>query len=200
MEFMDLIRARRSIRLYKDKAIPEDIVKQLLEAGQLAPSRANSQPWHFVVIRDTAVKQELYAAVYHQELVLKAPLLIVVLGIIDPRSSILARTLELVQMGAFGIDVKNFADHVLDNWSEEDLRVDSALNSAIATTHIMLAAHDLGLGCCWVKLCKDDEVLRILEVPDGYYMAAVLAIGYPDESPNQRPRLPIAGMVHYDKF
>jgi nitroreductase len=200
MEFLDLVRSRRSIRVYKDKEIPEDVLGQLLEAGRLAPSRANSQPWHFVIIKDAAVKQELYEAVYHQELVLKAPLLITILGIIDPRPSVPDRTFELVQAGAFGMDVKNFADHVLDNWSEDDLRTDSALNSAIAATHIMLAAHALGLGCCWVKLCQDDKVLRILKVPDGHYMAGILAIGYPDENPDQRPRLPTKQMIHYDKF
>ena len=44
MEFIDLIKTRRSIRCYKNMAIPENLVEQLLEAGRLAPSRANSQP------------------------------------------------------------------------------------------------------------------------------------------------------------
>jgi nitroreductase len=200
MDFMDLVRTRRSIRRYKGTPVPENLVAQLLEAGRLAPSRANSQPWHFVVVTDSAVKRRLYGAVYHQQPILDAPLLIVVLGVIDPRPSVPARTLELVQVGAFGMDVKDFADHVLDNWNAGDLKADAALNSAIAGTHIALAAHALGLGCCWVKLCKDDEVLRILGVPDGFYMAGVLAIGYPDESPPARPRLPLAGLVHHDAF
>jgi nitroreductase len=105
-----------------------------------------------------------------------------------------------VQAGAFGMDVKDFADHVLDNWDPSELKTDAALNSGIAGTHIALAAHALGLGCCWVKLCRDDQVLKILRVPDGYYLAGLLAIGYPDENPAARPRLPLSEMVHHDAF
>jgi nitroreductase len=200
MDFMDLVRSRRSIRRFRQAAVPEDLALKILEAGRLAPSRANSQPWHFVVIRDPAVKQELYAAVYHQQLVLDAPLLIAVLGVVDPRPSVPARTLELVQAGAFDTDVKDFADHVLDNWNPAELKTDAALNSAIPAAYMALAAHALGLGCCWVKLCRDDEVLRVLRVPGGYYHAGLLAIGLPDESPPPRPRLPLAEMVHHDRF
>ncbi|MBM4143762.1 MAG: hypothetical protein FJ225_09270 [Lentisphaerae bacterium] len=200
MDFMELVRTRRSIRRYTNTPVPEDLVAQVLEAGRLAPSRANSQPWHFLVVRDATVKRELYSAVYHQQLVLDAPVLIAVLGVIDPRPSVPARTLELVQAGAFGMDVKDFADHVLDNWNPADLKTDAALNSAIAGAYMTLAAHALGLGCCWVKLCQDDEVLRILEVPNGYYHAGLLAIGWPDESPASRPRLPLAEIVHHERF
>ena len=69
-----------------------------------------------------------------------------------------------------------------------------------AGAFMAMAAHALGLGCCWVKLCKDDDVLRILRVPAGHYMAGILAIGYPDECPAARPRLPLSELVHYDTF
>jgi nitroreductase len=200
VDFFDLLRARRSIRSYSKEPVPDELVQKMLEAGRLAPSRANSQPWHFVVIRDPAVKQAMYSAVYHQSLVVEAPLLISVLGIIDPRPTVPSRTFELVQAGCFSNQVKDFADHVLDNWDESALQTDAALNAAIAGTHVMLAAHALGLGCCWVKLCRDDEVLRLLGVPTGFYHAGTLAIGFPGEDPRARPRLPLTGMVSYEQF
>ena len=153
-----------------------------------------------MVVTDPAVKEALYAAVYHQQVVLDAPVLITVLGIIDPRPSVPARTFELVQAGSFGEDVKELADHVLDHWDTSELKVDAALNSAIAGAYITLAAHALGLGCCWVKLCRDDEVLRVLSVPDGYYHAGTLALGYPVSTPPARPRLPLSVLVHRDRF
>ena len=64
----------------------------------------------------------------------------------------------------------------------------------------MLAAHSLGLGCCWIKLIDDQSVLKILNVPEGYYNTGILSIGYPDQSPNQRPRLPLNSIVFYEKF
>ena len=195
MDIMNFLRSRRSIRKYTDEPVPAEQVQLLLEAGRLAPSRANSQPWRFVVVTDPYIKRQLYEAVYCQRLVHEAPLLIVVLGVIDPRRTVPPRTRELVDVGCFDEEVKDFADHVLDDWTRADLKADAALNSAIAATHIMLAAHGLGLGCCWIKLCMDDRVLEVLEVPSDYYHAGILAIGYPAESPAPRPRLPLTELV-----
>ena len=199
-DIMELLRSRRSIRKFQSTSVPDDMVDLLLEAGHLAPSRANSQPWRFIVVTDPQIKSQLSVAAYNQKVVVEAPVLIVVLGIIDPRPTIPDRTAELVQAGCFGEDVKEGADHVLDDWPLTELKVDAALNSAIAATQIMLAAQGLGLGCCWVKLLDDPRVLEILEVPEGFYHTGILAIGYADESPNARPRLPIDSMVYHEKF
>ena len=48
---MDLIENRRSVRKYLEKNIPNDVLKQVLDAGRLAPSWVNVQPWHFIVVR-----------------------------------------------------------------------------------------------------------------------------------------------------
>jgi nitroreductase len=199
-DVMQFLASRRSIRRYVNKPVPEKLVRQLLEAGRMAPSRGNAQPWRFVVVTDQAIKDELYETAYRQEIVRAAPLLIAILGVIDVRDTVPARTAELVKAGAFATDVKDLADHILDDWTLSELKVDAALNSAIAATHIMLAAHGLGLGCCWVKLCEDDRLLRTLGAADGYYNAGVLTIGYPDESPPARPRLPLTSLVYYGKF
>lgn len=64
MEIMEFLRSRTSIRKYRQVPVPEHLVGLLLEAGQRAPSRANSQPWKFVVIPDPQIKQQLYTAFY----------------------------------------------------------------------------------------------------------------------------------------
>ncbi|MEM4245437.1 MAG: nitroreductase family protein [Candidatus Nanoarchaeia archaeon] len=200
VDILEFLQSRRSIRKFQNIPIPEDVVNLLLEAGRLAPSRANSQPWKFIVVTNPKLKKQLSIASYNQRVVVEASLLIVVLGIIDPRSTIPDRTTELVQAGCFDEDVKEGADHILDDWTFSELKVDAALNSAIAATHIMLAAHGLGLGSCWVKLLDDQSVLKVLEVPEGFYHTGILAIGYPAESPQARPRLPLNSMVYYEKF
>ena len=55
----DVILGRRSIRSYEDKEIPEDVLDQILEAGRQAPSAANRQPYRFVVVTDSNIKNEL---------------------------------------------------------------------------------------------------------------------------------------------
>ncbi len=59
MSLLDVILGRRSIRCYKSEPIPDDILKNVLEAGRLAPSADNAQPWHFVVITESKIKEKL---------------------------------------------------------------------------------------------------------------------------------------------
>lgn len=59
MEFMDVIRKRRSIRKYKRDPVPKEMILEVLEAARLAPSAGNRQPWRFVVVTDPETKGKL---------------------------------------------------------------------------------------------------------------------------------------------
>ncbi|MEM1585970.1 MAG: nitroreductase family protein [Candidatus Bathyarchaeia archaeon] len=85
MEVFKLISERRSIRKYRKERIPKDILKRILEAGRLAPSGRNAQPWYFIVIEDEEVKSKLVDACMGQKFVGEAGAVIVFLG--DPSAS-----------------------------------------------------------------------------------------------------------------
>ena len=59
MNVFEAIKTRRSVRKYKPQPIPEDHLKQILTAAQLAPSAGNKQPWRFVVVKDPETKKKL---------------------------------------------------------------------------------------------------------------------------------------------
>lgn len=59
MDFMDVVRKRRSIRRYKPDPVPHEVLNQVLEAARLAPSGGNRQPWHFIVVKDSERKKKL---------------------------------------------------------------------------------------------------------------------------------------------
>ncbi|TET65175.1 nitroreductase [Candidatus Bathyarchaeota archaeon] len=59
MSLLDVIFRRRSIRRYKSKPVPDGVLKNILEAGRLAPSADNIQPWHFIVVTAPEIKREL---------------------------------------------------------------------------------------------------------------------------------------------
>jgi len=59
MSLVDIILKRRSIRNYRNESIPEKVLRNILEAGRMAPSANNSQPWHFVVITESKLKEKL---------------------------------------------------------------------------------------------------------------------------------------------
>jgi nitroreductase len=59
MSLVDVLLSRRSVRRYEKKTVPADVVKTILEAGRQAPSASNVQPWHFIVLTDDEIKEQL---------------------------------------------------------------------------------------------------------------------------------------------
>jgi len=79
MDFYEVVEKRRSIRKYKRIPVEEEKLKRILEAVRIAPSAANRQPWHFIVIKDEAAKQNLKEA-YAREWFYTAPVVICACG------------------------------------------------------------------------------------------------------------------------
>ena len=81
MEVLNLIKSRRSIRLYEDRPLDQEHIKLLLEAARWAPTGANLQPWHFIVVQDETMRKEIgkYAKFFFLKSshVAKAPCIIV---------------------------------------------------------------------------------------------------------------------------
>jgi len=77
VELMEVIRKRRSVRRYKPDPVPEEDIKYALEAARLAPSWANTQCWHFVVVTDQDVKREVAQAGNGNRWIARAPVIIV---------------------------------------------------------------------------------------------------------------------------
>jgi nitroreductase len=80
MDTLDAIMQRRSVRKYSPSPIPEQDLKKILEAGRQAPSAANRQPWHFIVVRDEAQKKRLAEACSGQSWMADAAAIIAGLG------------------------------------------------------------------------------------------------------------------------
>ncbi|QJB55767.1 nitroreductase family protein [Pseudodesulfovibrio sp. zrk46] len=78
MELMEAIRTRRSIRKYEDKPIPDEMVREILDAAMMAPSAGNAQPWRFLVVNDRATLDGMAELHPHIKMVKQAPLGIVV--------------------------------------------------------------------------------------------------------------------------
>ena len=76
---IDVILSRRSVRHYKKKAVSEEVMKNILEAGRLAPSANNLQPWHFIVVTDQKLKEGLIRGTWNR-FIKDAPVVIVGCG------------------------------------------------------------------------------------------------------------------------
>mgnify|MGYP001447690276 CR=1 FL=1 len=77
-------------------------------------------------------------------------------------------------------------------WHQVDL--------AIALEHIVLEAVELGLGTCWIGAFNEDEVKKLLKIPQDKKVIALLTVGVPVESPAARPRKSLEEIVVYDEY
>ena len=97
MEVYDAIMARRSVRAYEDKPIPDDILLKVLEAGRAAPSAINAQPWHFIVVKD-ASKREVLSKRMFTRFLAESPVVIVGCGERDKRYHMVDVSIAMQQM------------------------------------------------------------------------------------------------------
>ena len=78
MDVFEAIRTLLAVRRYRDKPVPEEVLRRVLEAGRLSASAANKQPWHFVVVQDPDMLRQLGEAARSGPYISEAPLAIVV--------------------------------------------------------------------------------------------------------------------------
>lgn len=192
MELSDVIASRRSIRKFKQDDITADTVNQLLDAARLAPSGSNTQPARFIVVQSPAAKEALGRCTPYKFIV-KAAVIFVCCADLTANTTKDVRVGELLQEGAFeGVDVDvsgaMAASSVMD---AEAIKAYLTMNVAIAVEHIVLKAVDLGLGSCWVGKFDRRKVNDELALDENIFPVVLLPVGYPDQSPKARPRLPL---------
>jgi nitroreductase len=196
-----VILSRRSVRQYKKEQVSEFMVKRILEAGRFAPSAGNFQPWKFIVLRDPEVIKGITESVISSCRVARA--------MIDYRRKGYTWLRPLVKfMTRLRYNdlhpmpftaISSVADGKLGLWHGaptviiilKDIRgVGSPdLDCGIAGQNMVLAAHSMGLGTCWVGFAKlaldmNPKWKRRLGISYPYKFANSLAIGWPLGNPD----------------
>jgi nitroreductase len=206
MDLFDAIQERKSIRRFKQSPVPDEDVKKILDAGRLAPSANNSQPWRFVVIRDKALlgkmanaaremvdrmvpfaedeKQALRLAAHKGSFYTffeRAPVVIAVfMEQYDAGTDRL-----LARMGYSAGDIMR-------------LRPLPGLQSvSAAIQNMLLAVHALGYGSCWMTgpLVAQEAFQKLLGYANDEFIVALLPVGVPDEDPPERKRKPLEELM-----
>lgn len=186
-----IITERRSIRRYTQQAVPRAIVEQILQAGCWAPSAHNRQPWRFCAMDAPEVKERLARAMGER---LRADLTRdnVPVDVIEKDVS---RSYERLT-GAPVLIVVSLSMADMDTYPDERRSryeyMMAAQSTAMAGQNILLAAHDAGLGACWMcapLFCKD-VVRETLDLPDDWHPQGIIAMGYPAQT-RTRTREPL---------
>lgn len=174
MEFLKVVKNRRSVRKYKNIKIQKNIIEDILEAGRWAPSAHNLQPWKFVVVEDA---NKIDKVVNFMER--KADNLLSGFNVVmrDTAKNIKSSKLLLFIYNT-EIVTKKF-DRLGSPYSDI-CKLFEAQSVANAIENMLLSAHDHGLGAAWcgVALFCEKEINDFL-MQNGR-LSAVLSIGYPD--------------------
>ncbi|NOU37037.1 MAG: nitroreductase [Kiritimatiellaceae bacterium] len=171
MKFIELAKKRVSVRSYKPEPVSDELLNEVLEAGRLAPTACNLQPFQFIVVREKENLAAL-AAGYPGDWFKEAP---VVIAICTQASKAWKR-------------------------SRHDERCLIDVDGAIAADHMTLAAADIGLGTCWIGAFDPKIVRKVLGVPRTVEPLVLLTLGHPNEKGRPKTRQPIEKLVRYEKW
>lgn len=155
MDVAEAITNRRSIRKFLDREIPEDAIESLIEAVRWAPSAGNLQSRRFYFVQEQEAKEMLAVAAIGQMFIASAPLVVVACA-------------DLNRISHYGKRGKEL--YVIQDVSA-------------AVENMMLQACELGLGSVWVGAFNDEQVVKILEVPDYLKPMAIIPVGHPAHQP-----------------
>ncbi len=177
------IHTRRSIRRYTDQPVPADVIDHLLECATRAPSSHNCQPWRFVVITTSSVKAQLAERMGER---LRADRLRAGERVEEIDRDV-ARSRERITSAPV-IVVVCLSTGGLDNHHEQLMAIQSV---AAAIQNMLLAAHEAGLGACWMAapLYCPAVVREALRLPADWDAQALITIGYPADEGQPRGRI-----------
>lgn len=194
-DLLSLLQSRRSIRRYQPDMVSPELIEQMLTAATWAPSAHNRQPWRFAVITHAATKHKLAAAMGTK---LRADLTNDGL----PPSQIekdASRSYQRITSAPVLILLcLTMAD--MDSYPDQQRQQNEWLmavqSTALAGQNLLLAAHALGLGTCWMcaPLFSPDVVRQTLDLPADWQPQALITVGYPSET-RKKTRKPLDSCV-----
>jgi len=154
MDVSECIRTRRSIRRYFDIPVPFEYVAQILDAGIHAPTAGNLQAIKFIVVTDEQKKLKIADACMTQSWISTAPVIIIICSEAE----------KLDRM--YGLRGKKL-------YSTQDC--------TCAAENMLLEAHNLDLGACFVSAFENEPLADILDIPKDIIPMVIIPLGYPDE-------------------
>jgi nitroreductase len=171
MSFLEIAKNRYSCRKYDARPVEQEKLELVLEAGRVAPSAVNFQPWHFNVIREKDQLEQVYGA-YHREWFRTAPCVIIICG-----------------------------DHERAWKRKADGKDHTDMDAAITTDHMTLQATELGLASCWICNFDVERCRELLKLPAHLEPVVILPLGYPlddvDPERHDEKRKPLSEIVSY---
>jgi len=176
---LGLMSVRQSDRRYLDKPVEKEKLDRITEAGRLAPSASNGQPWKFIVVDDPVIRLKVAGTTESTMLnmnkfVRQAPVLIV---IVREKSNISSRAGDLIKRRDY-----------------------SLIDIGIATASMVYQATAEGLGTCIIGWFDENKIRKILGIPRSKKVELVLTAGYTDNTIRKKSRKHPEEVISYNKY
>ena len=181
---IELLKSHRSIRKFKDQQIPRELFEELIRAGQSAATSSHVQAYTLIHVVNPESRARLAELAGGQPYV-------------ESASDFLM----------FCADMKRSTEAAERSGAEvtrgmtEQLLV-ASVDVALMAQNVVVAAESEGLGICYIGGIRNNpqEVSEILKLPEHVYPVFGLCLGYPDQDPEVKPRLPLASILKQDVY
>jgi nitroreductase len=176
---LELISSRQSDRKYSDRPVEKKKLERIIEAGRVAPSACNAQPWKIIVVTDQNLLKSVAKAASSEALgmnsfVGQAPLMIVMVR-----------------------EKPNFSSKIGGTIKKKDY---SLIDIGIASENICLQAKAEGLGSCMVGWFDEPKLRNILSIPRSKRVELIITLGYSLSDQREKRRKPKEEVVSYNKY
>jgi 5,6-dimethylbenzimidazole synthase len=201
-----VIFSRRDVRShFVSREIPDDVLLRILNAAHHAPSVGFSQPWNFILIKDKTIRQKVKESFVRE----RDRSIAMLDGDNARQKQYISLKLEGILESAINVcvtyDQTRFGPFVLGRTSIEETGVYSV---ACAIQNLWLAARAEGVGVGWVSILSNEDLGKILAIPEHVRPVAYLCLGYvsefaakPDlERAGWLPRMGLADVVYYEQW
>ena len=182
---IDLLMSHRSIRRFQDRPLPDGVLETLIRCGQQASTSSNVQAYTVIHVADPKRKKRL--------------------------AELCADQVQIHQSAAFLAFCADLHRDRMANQMHEAERFDgdyaealmiATVDVALMMQNVAIAAESLGLGICMIGAMRNNpkSVGRVLDLPPYVVAVAGFCIGYPDQAPEVKPRLPIDAVLHRERY
>ena len=174
----------RSIRAYKTDPLERSTIEQIVAAGQRASTSSNMHQYSVVVVTDQAKRDRLMALCGDQKQIGQAPVFMAWCADVSRLRRAAGRLGNPNEIGY----VENF--------------LVSAVDAALAMQNAAVAAESLGLGMCYIGAIRNNaqDVVDLLNLPEGVFPISGMVLGWPDQEPIYRPRLDKNAIIHWESY
>jgi nitroreductase len=184
LKSMELLNQHVTIRKFKNQTVPQKLIESVLYSGTRASTTGNMQVYSVIVTQEEKRRQELAPLHFNQPVAVNAPVLL-----------------------TFAADFNRFSKWCQFNSAEPGYNnfisfITATIDALLVAQNVCVAAENNGLGICYLGTTTYNagEIITLLDLPKLTFPVTTVALGYPDENPGLTDRIPLEGVIHYEKY